>query len=95
MGKYVARRPFPWFAVGGWTIVASVLLAIGPMLVGIIVAPIACDSGADEGSCSWAAVPWLTFFTAPIGVLGILLGVALLIVGGVRRGRRSGRTTDA
>lgn len=81
------RRRFPWIATGSWLAAAGVLLVIGPLLIGLVVSPLACGPDANEGNCSWAAVPWLTFFTAPVGFLVILAAVVLVIVGIVRRRR--------
>lgn len=65
-------RFIPWgLAIGGF------LLIIGPFTISLIFAPIFCGANANEGSCALSALPWMTFVTAPLGFLLIVVGAPL------------------
>ena len=65
-------RRLPWgLAIGG------VLLIIGPFMISLIFSPIFCGANANEGNCTLAALPWMTFVTAPLGFLLIVVGAPL------------------
>ena len=73
--------------VSGKTLaISGVLLIFGPFALGMILGslPIAAnDSGEGLGS-----IAWFTFFTAPLGAIALIAGLALLAIGTVRRSKK-------
>ena len=43
------------------------------------------DDALNEGSSSFGVLPWLTFFTAPIGAVVVLIGLIIGFVNLVKR----------
>ena len=58
------------------TILVIAILAFTPLLVGVAggwVNEALTNTPCDEGNCSWAVIPWFTFYSAPLGLLLLLI----------------------
>ena len=78
------RKPRSKAASGLIMMAASPLLAIGPFLVGWPLATIFCPQPANEGNCSWAALPWMCILTIPAGGVLFIVGLVTAIVGAAK-----------
>ena len=58
--------------------VAAPVFAVSPFLLAIVLSPFV---NAFDESDGLGALPWLTFFTAPLAVIVFFVGVALAITG--------------
>jgi hypothetical protein len=61
----------------------SPLVAFSPFIVGFPLASLLCPQPANEGNCSWAALPWLAFLTIPAGGIMFIVGIIWAIKGAV------------
>ena len=75
-----------WKVRGLYLVLGGIIFAFLPLLVTLI-ASIFVDDAFNEGSSSFGVLPWLTFFTAPIGAVAVLIG---LIIGFVNLVKRKG-----
>ncbi len=64
-------------------LIASIPVALSPILLALILVPVTCGgfSGANEGNCGAAALPWFLFFSIPCGILLAIVGAIVLAVG--------------
>ena len=60
---------------------AAPVFAFSPILIAIVLSPFIDSFNESEGI---GALPWLTFFTAPIGLVVFVVGIVLALTG---RGR--------
>ena len=68
----------------GWILLgSSFLIAVAPILLAFIMIPLTCGgfSGANEGNCGAAALPWFLFFTVPAGFISAIAGIVTLTIG--------------
>ena len=71
--------------IRGWYVVlGGIVFAILPLSVALI-ASIFVDDALNEGSSAFGVLPWLTFFTAPIGAVAVLIGLIVGFVNLVKR----------
>jgi len=71
---------------GLYVVLGGVVFAFLPLLV-TLVASIFVDDAFNEGTSAFGTLPWLTFFSAPIGAVAVLIG---LIIGFVNLVKRKG-----
>ena len=68
-------------------LIASPLIAIAPIVIALIMVN-TCPGGAanaNEGNCSWAALPWMMFMTVPAGAVLFIIGVVMMTIGSTRK----------
>lgn len=68
----------------GWILLAaSLLVALAPVLLALVLIPLQCGgySGANEGNCGPAALPWLMFLSVPAGIVTAIVGLVTLLIG--------------
>ena len=58
--------------------VAAPVFAFAPILIAIVLSPFVDSFNESEGI---GALPWLTFFTAPIGFVVFVVGFVLALTG--------------
>ena len=58
--------------------VAAPVFAFSPILMAIVLSPFIDSFNESEGI---GALPWLTFFTAPIGLVVFVVGIVLALTG--------------
>ena len=69
---------------GLYVVLGGIIFAILPLSIALI-ASIFVDDALNEGSSSFGVLPWLTFFTAPIGAVAVLIGLIIGFVNLVMR----------
>jgi len=72
----------------GWImLIASIPVAVSPILLALVLIPLTCGgfSGANEGNCGAAALPWFLFMSVPFGILLAIAGAIVLAVGARRQ----------
>lgn len=69
---------------GLFVVLGGILFAFLPLLITLI-ASIFVDDAFNEGTSAFGTLPWLTFFSAPIGAAVVLIG---LIIGAVNLAKR-------
>ena len=77
-----AYSPQPF--LGRYLVVGGIVLAFLPILI-TLVTSIFMGTDLNEGNSAIGALPWLTFFTFPVGVLIAFIGTILGMVNVVRR----------
>jgi hypothetical protein len=75
-----SKKSFWSAKTGALAMLLSPLLAVSPFLAGALLSLAFCGPDANEGNCSWAALPWLMFLTIPVGGLMFIIGLVILIV---------------
>jgi membrane glycosyltransferase len=68
----------------GWILLgSSFLIAVAPIVLALVLIPLTCGgfSGANEGNCGAAALPWFLFFTVPAGFISAIAGIVTLAIG--------------
>lgn len=73
--------------VGRLIAAAGAVVAVLPAVLAIVLTPLLCGPGANEGNCGVAALPWLLFFSVPLGGLLVLAGLVWALAS--RTSRRS------
>ncbi len=71
------------------------IFAISPFLIALVMVH-TCPGGAtnaNEGNCGWAALPWLTFATIPMGAVIFVVGIVMLIIGSAKEQKFLEKTT--
>ena len=63
----------------------SPVFAVMPLIAGAALSYVFCGSNANEGNCSWAALPWMMFLTIPLAGLMFIAGLVILIVSLVKK----------
>ena len=61
---------------GSFVVLGGIVFAFLPILITLI-ASIFIDDAFNEGSSSFGVLPWLTFFSAPIGAVVVLIGLII------------------
>ena len=74
----------PQLFLGRYLVLGGIVFALLPILI-TLVASIFMGTDLNEGNSAIGALPWLTFFTFPVGVLIAFIGTILGIVNVVRR----------
>lgn len=69
---------------GLYVVLGGIIFAILPLSVALI-ASLFVDDALNEGSSSFGVLPWLTFLTAPIGAVAVLIGLIIGFVNLVKR----------
>jgi hypothetical protein len=69
---------------GLFVVLGGIVFAILPISITLI-ASIFDEDAFNEGTNAFGTLPWLTFFTAPIGAVVVLIG---LIIGFVNLAKR-------
>ena len=69
---------------GLFLVLGGIIFAFLPLLVTLI-ASIFVDDAFNEGTNDFGTLPWLTFFTAPIGAVAVLIGLIIGFVNLVMR----------
>ena len=69
---------------GLFVVIGGIVFAFLPLLITLI-ASIFVDDAFNEGTSAFGTLPWLTFFSAPIGAAVVLIG---LIIGAVNLAKR-------
>ena len=69
---------------GLYVVLGGIVFAFLPLLITLI-ASMFKDDAFDEGSSAFGVLPWLTFFTAPIGAVAVLIGLIIGFVNLVQR----------
>ena len=69
---------------GLFVVLGGILFAFLPLLI-TLVASIFVDDAFNEGTSAFGTLPWLTFFSAPMGAAVVLSG---LIIGAVNLAKR-------
>lgn len=73
--------------IGLGLVIASPLIALSPILIALVMVQIDCPNGANEGNCSWAALPWFLFFSIPFSVLLGSIGAVVMFMGLARKSK--------
>ena len=71
---------------GLFVVLGGIVFAFLPLLITLI-ASIFVDDAFNEGNSAFGTLPWLTFFTAPIGAVIVLIGLIIGLVNLVKRKR--------
>jgi len=66
--------------IGCLVSVAGVLLALSPLLFLAAALPFVDLDGMNEGNSSLAALPWLLYFSVPLGVIIVVVGLVIWLV---------------
>ena len=69
--------------------ISSIPIAFSPAIIAAIMVN-TCPggwSGANEGNCGWAALPWFLIISVPFGILTFLAGLIVLIYGSSRKAK--------
>lgn len=74
----------PQILPGRYLVLGGIVFAFLPILI-TLVASIFMGTDLNEGNSAIGALPWLTFFTFPVGVLIAFIGTILGVVNVVRR----------
>ncbi len=63
-------------------LIAGPIIALAPAVLALVLVQFCPGgaSGANEGNCGAAALPWLLFLSIPFGILLVLVGAILMIV---------------
>ena len=71
-------------------LLASPIVALSPALMALVMTPFCPGgfSGANEGNCAAAALPWLLIATIPLGILLAIAGFIAIIVRAASNSRR-------
>ncbi len=71
-------------------LLASPFIALSPAIMALILTPFCPGgiSGANEGNCAAAALPWFLFATVPLGILVAIAGFIAIIVRAASNSRR-------
>lgn len=72
---YVTRFPL-------W-LLFIIFFAFSPVIVGLVggsLTELFTDETCNEANCIWAALPWLTFYTVPIGFTLLLIFLIIIII---------------
>ena len=70
----------PRLKVGVLAMVLSPLVAALPLIFGIALARLFCGPNANEADCSWAVLPWFTFYTIPAAVVMFITGLVISMI---------------
>lgn len=68
-------------------LISSPLIALSPILLSLILIPLTCGgfSGANEGNCGAAALPWFMFFSIPASILIAIGGAVVMSIASARK----------
>ena len=78
------------FVITGLVITGlSPIFAVSPFLIAYPLATLFCVPDANEANCGWAALPWFMFFTIPVAVVMLFVGLIITVIGIVKINRRS------
>lgn len=72
---YITRFPL-------WILII-ILFLFSPLIVGLIggsLSELFTDQACNEANCFWAALPWLMFYTVPIGLVLLLIFFIIIII---------------
>jgi hypothetical protein len=71
---YLTRFPI-WF-------VAILFFALSPYLIGVLgswLTELSTGQPCHEGNCGWMVLPFFTFITLPMGALGLLIFLVIVL----------------
>lgn len=74
-------------SLGAILLIAAPIIAFSPLVLTLIMLPFCPggSSGANEGNCGAAALPWFLIVSVPFGILMALVGLIALVVRAVRK----------
>lgn len=58
-----------------WFVWLAPAIALAPAIIGGIGARL--TPGCNESNCSWGVIPWYTFFTMPLGMVLLVIGLVI------------------
>ena len=58
-----------------WCVWLAPVIALAPAIIGGIGASL--TPGCNESNCSWGVIPWYTFFTMPLGMVSLVIGLVI------------------
>ena len=76
---YYKRLPF-------W-ILGIIFLSLSPFIIGLSAAWLTeqlTGESCHEGNCVWGVIPWFGLYTLPIGVIGFLIFIVIIIIDSIR-----------
>ena len=72
--QYITRFPVWFFAI--------IFFALSPYLIGILgsyLTELWTGEPCNESNCGWMVLPFFTFITLPMGVLGLLVFLVIVL----------------
>ncbi len=78
----IIKRKRHFFTVFPVWFIAIIFLGLSPYLLGILgsyLTELSTGEPCHEGNCGWMVLPFFTFITLPMGILGLLVFLAIVL----------------
>jgi hypothetical protein len=81
MAKIIKRKQHYFTRFPVWFL-AIIFFALSPYLIGVLgsyLTELSTGEPCHEGNCGWMVLPFFTFITLPMGALGLLIFLAIVL----------------